>query len=564
MIGMLANCLTVLGLSQGDVPPPVPKPPVPKPKLVVVCVIDQLRGDYPLRWKAQMGPGGFRRIMEQGTHFTNCHYPFAYTVTGPGHATIATGAIPAVHGIIGNNWYDNNLAEMVYCATSSRHKNFPEKPGAKKTGGSAERLLVPTIGEALKDATNGKSKVIALSSKDRGAILLAGAKSDGCYWWDTETGLLGSSTYFGNALPGWVTQWNQKGVAKQWLGTSWERFRPEIDYTGLSGPDEILGEGEGANKKQGRVFPHPFPKELGKEYYNAVYASPFANEVLLSASFQAIESEQLGQHDSTDLLMLSFSSNDLVGHSWGPDSQEVLDITLRTDDLLQRLFTRLDEKIGKGQWTVYLSADHGVCPLPEVSKAKGLDAGRMDPTLLKLGMENHLHDAFGEPDPKVSFFAGELDENLYLNRPYLKSRGLDVERVAQSLAKWLTLQTGIQKVYTRGDLLKSVKEADSLRDMCRNSFHPDRSGDLMVILKPFWLVSNGTGTTHGMPHPYDTHVPLMILGAGIPTLSSEERVTPLHVAVIMAAQLGIPTPKGSTLELPQSLANLLGKNGATK
>ena len=318
MIGMLANCLTVLGLSQGDVPPPVPKPPVPKPKLVVVCVIDQLRGDYPLRWKAQMGPGGFRRIMEQGTHFTNCHYPIAYTVTGPGHATIATGALPAVHGIIGNNWYDNNLAEMVYCATSSRHKNFPEKPGAKKTGGSAERLLVPTIGEALKDATNGKSKVIALSSKDRGAILLAGAKSDGCYWWDTETGLLGSSTYFGNALPGWVTQWNQKGVAKQWLGTSWERFRPEIDYTGLSGPDEILGEGEGANKKQGRVFPHPFPKELGKEYYNAVYASPFANEVLLSASFQAIESEQLGQHDSTDLLMLSFSSNDLVGHSWGP------------------------------------------------------------------------------------------------------------------------------------------------------------------------------------------------------------------------------------------------------
>lgn len=208
---------------------------------------------------------------------------------------------------------------------------------------------------------------------------------------------------------------------------------------------------------------------------------------------------------------------------------------------------------------MYLTADHGVCPLPEVSKAKGLDAGRIDPTLLKLEMENHLHEVFGEPDPKVSFFAGDLEENLYLNRPYLKSRGLDYEVVAQCLAKWLKLQTGIQNVYTRGDLLKSVKEADPIQQMCRNSFHPDRSGDLMVILKPFWLVSSGTGTTHGMPHPYDTHVPLMILGSGIPYLASEERVSPQQVAIIIAAQLGIPMVKGNTLKIPQSLEKWLGK-----
>lgn len=530
-----------------------------KPKLVVICVFDQLRGDYPLRWKEQFGAGGFRRIMDQGTHFTNCHYPYAITVTGPGHASIGTGALPSVHGIIGNDWYDTALGQSVYCASSNRYKNFPEKPGTKKDGGSPERLLVPTIGDNLKDSTGGKSKVISISSKDRGAILLAGSKSNGCFWWDTDTGLLGSSTFFGDALPGWVSDWNREGFAKQWVGTSWERFRTDLDYSTLSGPDEVRGEGEGVAKKQGRVFPHPFPKELGKDYFNSVYFTPMANEVLLSAAFKAIDAENLGKQQSTDLLLLSFSSNDVVGHTWGPDSQEVMDTTLRTDDLLSRLFNQLDQKVGKGAWSVYLSADHGVCPLPEVSLGKGLDAGRIDPTVLKLNMEKHLHEAFGEQDPKVSFFAGARDENLYLNQRYLKSRGLDYEIVAKSLARWLETQKGIQKAFTRGELIDSKGKPDALKEMCQKSFHPDRSGDLMVIFKPYWLVGVGTGTTHGAPHPYDTHVPLMILGGGIPKLCSEERVVPQHVASIIASQLGIPAPKGCGYGVPESLQKSLGK-----
>lgn len=533
--------------------------PITKPKLVVICVFDQFRGDYPLRWKEQFGPGGFRRIMDQGAHFTNCHYPYAITVTGPGHASIGTGATPSIHGIIGNDWYDNLLGQSVYCATSNRYKNFPEKPGVKKAGGSPERLLVPTIGDTLRDSTGGKSKVISISSKDRGAILLAGSKPNGCFWWDSESGLLGSSTFFADALPGWVSEWNREGFAKQWIGTLWKRFRADIDYTGLSGPDEIRGESEGVSKKQGRVFPHPFPQQLGKEYFNSVYASPLANEVLLNAAFKAIDAEKLGKHEVPDLLLLAFSSNDAVGHAWGPDSQEVLDITLRTDDLLARLFNHLDKKVGKGAWSVYLSADHGVCPLPEVSRAKGLDAGRIDATLLKLTMEKHLHVEFSEPDPKVSFFSGSLDENLYLNRRYLKSRGLETEIVARSLAKWLETQDGIQKVFTRGELLDSKKKPDALREMCLKSFHLERSGDLVVIFKPYWLVGTGTGTTHGTPHPYDTHVPLMILGGGIPKLSSEERVAPQHIAAIIAAQLGIPVPKGCTYAVPESLQKNWGK-----
>ena len=524
-----------------------------KPKLVVICVFDQLRGDYPIRWKEHFGQGGFRRIFDQGANFTNCHYPYAITVTGPGHASIGTGASPNVHGVIGNEWYDNKLGQSVYCASSSRYKNFPEKPGAKKVGGSPERILVPTVGDTLKDSTGGKGRVISISSKDRGAILLAGAKPDGCFWWDTETGLLGSSSFFGDALPGWVSDWNRENFAKQWVGTSWNRFRTDIDYSTLSGPDEIRGESEGVSKKQGRVFPHPFPKELGKEYFNTVYASPMANEVLLNAAFKAIDGENLGKRQTPDLLLLSFSSNDVVGHAWGPDSQEVMDITLRTDDLLERLFNQLDKKVGKGAWSVVLSADHGVCPLPEVSRGRGLDAGRIDPTLLKLNMEKYLHEEFGEKDPKVSFFSGSLDENLYLNRTYIKSRELDSEKVAKVLAKWLETQNGIQKVFTRGELLDPKGDQDTLREMCKKSFHPDRSGDLMVIFKPYWLVGSGTGTTHGTPHAYDTHVPLMIMGPGIPKLSSEERVTPQHIAAIVADQLGIPVPKGCGLGLPLGL-----------
>ena len=548
--GLSILVLSNLGLAQS----PADKPnPEAKPKLVVICVFDQLRGDYPPRWKEQFGPGGFRRIMDHGTQFTNCHYPYALTVTGPGHASIATGSYPNIHGIIGNDWFDVALGQSVYCASSRRYKNFPEKVGENKAGGSPERLLMPTIGDTLREANGGKSKVISISSKDRGAILLAGAKPSGCFWWNTETGLLGSSTFFGDALPSWVSDWNRDGFAKQWVGKAWEKFRPELDYSALSGPDDIRGEGEGVGKKQGRVFPHPFPKDLGKEYFNSVYSSPMANEVLLNAAFKAIEAENLGNQQTTDLLLLSFSSNDVVGHTWGPDSQEVMDITLRTDDLLARLFNQLDKKVGKGAWSVYISADHGVCPLPEVSLSKGLDAGRIDPTVLKLTMEKHLHEVFGEKDPKVSFFAGSLDENLYLNHRYLKSRGLEPDQVAKELAKWLETQKGIQRVFTRSEILDSKVEQDALKEMCQKSFHPNRSGDLMLVLKPYWLPSAGTGTTHGTPHPYDTHVPLMILGAGIPNLSSEERVEPQHIAAIISAQLGIPTPKGCKNGLPCAL-----------
>jgi len=529
-----------------------PVKPESNTRLVVVCVFDQLRGDYPTRWKNAYGTRGFRKVMAEGTHFTNCHYPYGITVTGPGHASIATGAPPKDHGIIANEWYDSAKGQTIYCSANERYKNVPQKMGVtpKRTGGGSPDLLkVPTIGDTIKEATQGKGKVFSLSSKDRGAVLLAGKKADGCYWWDTDTGKLGTSTFFRDAVQPWVNSWNSEGFAEKWAGQSWERFRTDLDYNQLAGPDQVLGEKEGTKPGTNSVFPHLFPAKTDKAYYNALYASPFANEILLDLAFRAIEAEQLGKDETPDLLLLSFSSNDVVGHGWGPDSQEVLDITLRTDDLLARLFHDLDLKVGPGKWTVYISSDHGVCPLPELSKAEGKDAGRIDVTKLKLNAEKFLHEKFQEPNAGTPFLVGELSEHLYLNRPYLKSRNLDIDQVANALSQWLLTQEGINKAYTRNQILESGTD-DPLIKLYKEGFDPQRSGEIILVQKPYWLFGKGTGTSHGTPYPYDTHVPLMILGNGAKKLISDERVTPLHIAPMIARELGIPKPAGCTIQVP--------------
>jgi len=538
----------------------VSAPQIPQPKadegtrLVVVCVFDQLRGDYPSRWKSAFGNRGFKRIMSEGTHYTNCHYPYAVTVTGPGHASVSTGATPRVHGIITNEWYDPVKAQAVYCSTSDRYKNIPQKMGVtqkRSGGGSPELIKVPTLGDSLKEMTQGKGKVFALSSKDRGAVLLAGKRADGCYWWDTDVGHLGTSTFFRDALEPWVSAMNAEGFAQGWLGKTWERFRADLDYNKLAGPDLVIGEANAVNAFNGPTFPHKFPTKPEKAYYNAVYASPFANELLLDFAFRAIEAEQLGKDEVPDLLFLSFSSNDIVGHAWGPDSHEVLDITLRTDDLLARMFHELDLKVGKGKWTVYLTADHGVCPLPELSKLQGRDAGRIDVNALKLEAEKYLHETFKESDPKVPFLAGNIGEHLYLNRSYLKTRNLEASVVAESLAKWLMTQPGIHKAIPRSQLVGAPDGTDAFMDQCKESYDPERGGDLLLIQKPYWLFGKGTGTSHGTPYAYDTHVPLMIMGKGVVKKGTlDEKVTPQHIAALVSRELRMAPPAGCPIKLP--------------
>ncbi|HEY3789452.1 MAG TPA: alkaline phosphatase family protein, partial [Urbifossiella sp.] len=350
----------------------------PTGKLIVLVVFDQMRGDYLARWAEQFGPNGFERMKKNGVWYSDVHLPYACSSTGPGHASIGTGAPPSIHGIIENQWYDRPSSSLVYCVQPTRPYELvppPPKNGkasrGSENGFSPERLLAETIGDRLQAASE-KSRVVSLSIKDRTAVLLGGKKPTAAYCFDTRDGLFHTDTYYRDAVHPWIADFNASGKVKEWIGKEWTHFRTDIDYDKLVGRDDAAGEAFGvtdASFGQKRVFPHPFPSKeqfeaKPKTYYSCVEISPAGNDLLFDLAKKAIVAENLGNTDATDLLCVSFSSNDLIGHIWGPDSQEVLDITLRSDKMIAEFLAYLDEKLGD-RYAMVITADHGICPLPE-------------------------------------------------------------------------------------------------------------------------------------------------------------------------------------------------------
>jgi hypothetical protein len=552
--------LSLLLLLQGEAPWPPAKDPSgsERPRLVVLVVFDQMRGDYPQRWREIFGAGGLRRLEEDGAWFTNCHVAYAHSSTAPGHASLLTGCPPARHGIVENQWYDRASGAHVYCVASDRHRLVPplppDAPADTRAAASPERLLVPALGDVLKAATGGRAKVVALSLKDRSAVLPGGHRPDACYW--LNGGTFVTSTYYRDRPHAWVAELNRARAADRWFGRDWTRLRPDLDYERWSGPDDGIGEWKGYG--QGKTFPHPTTggkEKIGKEYYQAMTTSPFGNELLLALAKRAIDAEQLGGDDVPDLLSVSFSSNDLIGHSWGPDSQEVLDITLRSDRTVKELLDHLDARVGKGRYALILTADHGICPLPELARKQGKDAGRILPAPLLQKAEEFLQQTFGgKKDGKASWIEAAVDFELYLNQRLLRERGLEPAKVEQALADWLARQEGIQTAYTRSQLLRGVPAEDALGQKVRRSFHPERSGDVVMVLKPFHLMTTRTeGTLHGTPHPYDTHVPFLVYGPGIEKGVRTEEIAPQAAAAIFAHWLGIRPPDGAETPVPEGL-----------
>lgn len=516
----------------------------PRPRLVVLLVFDQMRADYLTRWRDLFGAGGFRRLMRDGTWFQNCQYTYADTTTGPGHASLATGCLPAEHGIVMNDWYVRAAAQQVYCVESDRHVRVPpgpERPPAltskrRKTvegAVSPERLLAPTFGDLLKEATRGQAKVVALSFKDRAAALLGGKKADGCYWIDTTTGEVITSTYYRHRLPDWVAEFNRSRAIDRWKGIPWTPLRTDLDFR------------YSLEASEGRRW---------KSYYQGLYYTAIGNELVADLAERAIDAEQLGRRDVTDFLVVSFSSNDTVGHEWGPDSAEVLDVTLRSDRIVQRLLKTLDSQVEHGRYLLAMSADHGVCPLPEVLRAQGKESARIPIKLLSAHAEDFLRRTFGRPEEKAQWVEASADPWIYLNRALLANRGLDQAAVETELARWLESQPGILKAYTRTQLIDGPPANDPVGLAVWRSFRADRSGDVGVVLKPYYLFDTYlTGTTHGTPHAYDTHVPLLLYGTGIPAQVSQERVCPQAIAAVFARRTGTAAPRTSEAPYPTSL-----------
>ncbi len=578
-VAVLVGLILAVAVVNRPPPPTAAAASAGKPvKLVVLLVFDQLRGDYLDRWRDQFGDGGFKRLQDDGAWFTDSHYPYAITTTGPGHASMMTGAPPARTGIVNNEWYDRAAAAEAYCAGTPKYFLVPTPAAKTKYAGTPDRLLSPTVGDGLKAATGGRGKVVGVSLKDRSAIFPSGRQPDGAYWFDKR---FVTSTHYRDGLPRWADEFNKSGLAESYFGRKWERAKPAAVYDKLVGPDDSDGEGKGT--AQGRTFPHPTTggdEKPGANYYKALTYSPFGNDLLLAFTKAAIAGEQLGRDDVPDLLTVSFSSNDLIGHAWGPDSHEVLDVTIRSDAVVADLLAHLDATVGAGRYAVILTADHGIVSIPEVAAARGnKEAKRVSAVGFVIGAEKFLREKYADPTPldekpteptkegeepalpKTTWIEKVSPPYVYLNHRLVKSKGLTPEAVAGELAGWVRTQAGVQAAYTHSDLKSGkVADVDEIGRKVLLSFHPDRSGDVFVVLKPYHLIGaihTGdklvTGTTHGSPHEYDTNAPLLVYGPGVGGGRRAEKVSPLHAAPVAASFLGIPPPTDALYGVPKTL-----------
>jgi predicted AlkP superfamily pyrophosphatase or phosphodiesterase len=504
------------------------------PKLVVAIVVDQLRYDYLERFQSQFGKGGFRLLMEEGAFLTFAHYNYGPTVTGPGHASFLSGASPSVHGIISNDWFDKRTGKSVNCVAD------PDVEGVGAGGSGAKRSPRHFIGSNLADEMRlrFRSKVVGISLKDRGAILPAGKKPAGAYWFDSASGQFVTSTYYMPELPAWVKAFNAQKVPDAFIGQSWKRLLPENAYQWA---DELPGEGSTPGDRS-RTFDHTIRPSL-KEGFETIVPTPFGNQLLVQFAEAALDGEQLGQGPNPDLLCISFSSPDAAGHIFGPYSQEVQDILLRLDQQLAGLFLRLDQKIGLANITVVLTADHGVAPAPEFALSQGLDGKRVDLQPLLGDLFTVLEKQFGEGR---FFLSPRLhDGSLYFDHKALRERGIAPEALASTIRDW-AIETGcFQAAFTRSQLLEG-RVGGALGGLVLNGFHAERSGDIVLVQKPFQLSGTASvGTTHGSVYSYDTHIPVLFFGKGFKRGRYADPFSITDIAPTLSAALRLTEPSGN-------------------
>ena len=540
---LLAFLCSVLALRAAEGPPPA------KPALVVVLTIDQFRGDYLARFREHLVPGGLKLLVDEGANFVDCRYRHAVTKTAAGHAVVLTGVHANVHGIINNAWIDRETLKRVNCVDDDSvqilgqadDRGGARLPGATvPIGASPRRLNATTVGDELKLTHGGRSKIIGISSKDRSAILLAGKLADAAYWMDK--GRIVTSTHYMKELPAWVRAFNDAGRVDSFFGKTWERLLPPEAYDALQGPDDVPG--ESTDFSMGRTFPKRInggTEKISSAYYEAFENSPFKSEVLVDFARLVVEHENLGGRGVTDMLCLSFSANDTVGHNYGPDSHEVMDITLRTDRMIADLFSFLDRRIGLKNCTIVLTADHGVAPIPERLKALSgnFSAGRVDNVRLLKTCEAALDRAFGALSDGRHWLL--IDEsNLLFLRDVLKEKNVS-QPVAEKVVRDALLTIDfVEAAFTRTEM-EEGNVSGPYAAATLLSFNRARSGDVYYQMKPYW-VDRKTGTNHGSPYNYDTHVPLVWYGVGVKPGTYTERVSVDDIAPTLANLLSIIRP----------------------
>jgi len=528
-----------------------------QPKLIVQITVDALRGDFPMRYKNVLSENGFRHLMDEGIHYDNAHYQHANTETIVGHVSLATGTVPAAHGMVGNVWFDREQGRLVYNIEDADYRLLttgadvdketeidPTQRAANVDGRSPNNILTSTFSDELAVHFAGKSKIFAVSVKDRGAVSMAGHAGK-AFWFSKQNGEFVTSNYYYQKYPAWVEQWNAGKPAQAYAGKSWELLHPATQYLFGDADDR---EYETDFPGFGRTFPHAYGEGDDKYFTTRLTLSPAGDELTLDFASALLENEQLGQDDIPDYLAISFSSTDYVGHVFGASSLESEDNLAHLDRTLARLFATIDEKVGLENTLIVLSADHGQPEVPGHLQERGIDnAFYFDVDALdKTPAITALKKRFGVGEELIEAF---FQPYLYLNHELIREKKLDLAEVEAAIVDELMKFEGVAYAVSSSALqLGNLPDTRMVRSI-RSNFHAKRSGDIYLVFEPNVFINDFDGltvaSTHGSPWRYDTFVPVMFAGAGLPAATVNRPVTPYDIAPTLAAILGTKPPSGA-------------------
>jgi predicted AlkP superfamily pyrophosphatase or phosphodiesterase len=545
---LLASCLlasTIASTIASTLPALAATPPQTapvRPKLVVVLVVDGLPNEQVLRYRDQFS-GGFKRFLQHGSHFSDAHQAHGITVTAVGHAAILTGAYPYQHGVIGNEWIDAKSKKSVYCTQDNSHRYLGNEETKENSGTSPANLRVSTLGDELRYATGGQARVVAISGKDRGAILLAG-KTGTAYMYQDKSGNFTSSSYYMKSHPQWVQKFQSTKPQDQFFGKPWCLVHPESAYAQdtpgtalVSHPACKYQAFEGTYRGNG--------DKPDSKYYAAIKAGPYVDQLSLNFARAAIEGENLGKNPAgvPDLLGVSLSSHDYVNHELGPESRESHDHLQHLDLMLGNFFTYLDKRIGLDNTLILLTADHGFPNTPEFAGANKFDAQRIKGKAMVAALNQHLAQKFNVEN----LLAASSAPNFWLDQARIEQKNLSQPDVENSAARFLMDYDGVSNVFTRTQLETGNLPQTRMGNLMQRAWHRQVSGDLMVVTKPYWFFSNSTsGTTHGSPYSYDTNVPILVLGKKwIKPGNYGNYVEVVDIAPTLAHLLQLRPPSGS-------------------
>lgn len=509
-----------------------------RPKLVVGIVVDQMRWDYLYRYYPVFREdGGFKKLLNNGFSYENTMIPYTPTVTAAGHTCIYTGSVPAINGITGNNWFDNLTQQEVYCSEDNKEQTVGSTTAAVGRM-SPRNMFTTTIGDELKLATNFKSKVIGIAIKDRGAILPAGHAANAAYWYDNKTGNFVSSTYYMKQLPTWVQNFNNRKIVDSLYRLNWNTLLAENVYNNYCTNDIMPFERKPLGINQAS-FPYNLSNFAGKDY-GIIATTPYGNNLTLEMSKAAVVEENLGKNRVTDFLCVSLSSTDYIGHSFGPNSWEQLDDFARLDIELGKFLSFLDATVGNGEYTVFLTADHGVAHIPAFDSVFNLPGGAFDDSNLETDLNSGLKEEFG----KDSIVSGIYNYQVVLNEPLIKKNSLSADNIINWIIKYLKKNEAVVNAFEIEKLSVTTLNGKQ-KEMIANGYYPSRCGQIQFILKPGYVEGKGIGTSHGLWNPYDAHIPLLWYGWGIPKGASNTEVYMTDIAPTLAALLHIQMPSGS-------------------